>query len=348
MKNKNYFLVILLFFQISLIKTDDEDENPYYFVHFDLSDPDIVLVKDKNNPNPEIKDITEKLASHKIPTVNLDKEGYFFSGWTEDWIYGYEPGDIFHSESKNTTLFPVFGLLSDKTTYRLEYKVEFEGQNVNTKGTSLPKGNHCKNRIVTTSLLSFPQLTATQRGWTDGKNIFAQEAKMVMPDHNVTLYAMYYYYRNLTYTGGDVDGLVGLRYDIQVLRAGGVKDLAEGARINRKGYTNVCWHCENDGIDYPFFYQYIMPDEDVIMTAVWEPITYNVVFSLGISSVQNPKIRGQTDSYIVAPNVDEREGYTFDGWKIYENEVYIPGDEILVKGAMPGVGISAKAIWLPK
>ena len=30
---------------------------------------------------------------------------------------------------------------------------------------------------------------------------------------------------------------------------------------------------------------------------------------------------------------------------MYNSDIYYPGDEILVKGQMPGFGISATAIW---
>ena len=75
---------------------------------------------------PEIKDIISEVASIKLPKVELDKDDYFWSGWTEDWIYGYEPGDVFVCRKKNVTLNPVFGLLADKRTFTLQYIVEFE------------------------------------------------------------------------------------------------------------------------------------------------------------------------------------------------------------------------------
>ena len=346
-KIRKFFLsmiIFALFFELKEIKTEyDPDEDPNYYVHFDMSDPDIVII-DKDNSNPEIKDIITKSTSIKIPNVELDKEGYFFSGWTEDGIYGYEKNDVFNMKSKNTTFKPVFGLLSDKRTFTLEYIVEYEGEIIKT---SLNKGHYSKNRIVATVLNSFPQDKANQRGWTDGKNSFVQGQKLVMPENNVTLYAIFHYYRNLTYVPGDVDGIVGQQYDIQTLHEGGKKDLAESSRLSRMGYTIIAWHCENDGIDYPIFYQYIMPDEDVIMTAVWEPLTYVVVFNTQVNSIPNIKIRGKTKEKLIAPDLEnEREGYTFIGWKLYDTEIYYPGDEIVIKGQMPGFGISGKAIWI--
>jgi hypothetical protein len=340
-----FIVIFSLSFTLNFVNSqEDEEDNSNYFVHFDLSDPDIVIV-DKDNSNPELKDIIANSHSIVLPNVELDKEGYFFSGWTEDWVYGFLPGDVFLCKSKNVTLKPVFGLLSDKRTFRLEYLVEFEGNIVDTSAY-LPKGNYCKNRIVKTSLMSFPQSNAVQRGWTDGENSFYQEQKLVMPEHNVTLKAIFYYYRTLTYDSGNVEGKVGVTQNIQKGFYGAQMDLAESSRLARKGYENVAWHCENDGKDYPFFYAYIMPDEDVVMTAVWKPITYVIVFRTGINSVPDFRIRGETDGIIIAPSLEnEREGYTFNGWKMYGSEIFYPGDEIIVRGQMPGFGISANAIW---
>ena len=103
---------------------------------------------------------------------------------------------------------------------------------------------------------------------------------------------------------------------------------------------------ENDGKDYPFFYSYIMPDEDVIMTAIWEPLNYIIVFNPGVSSIPSIKINGKTGGVIIAPYLEnKREGYTFVGWKLYDKELYYPGDEIIIIGQLPGLGISARGIW---
>ena len=185
-------LEYLFIFFIIEANSQEDIENPIYHYHFNLSDPDIVIIdkEDKDNKNPEIKDIITKDNSIRLPKYELDKEDYFFSGWTIDWVYGYEPGDIVMANSLNVTLEPVFGLLADKRNFTLEYVVEFEGEIF--ENTGLSKGHYCKNRIVKTSLLSIHQKKAVQRGWTDGKNEFAQEQKMVMPEHNVTLRALFF------------------------------------------------------------------------------------------------------------------------------------------------------------
>ena len=68
----SFFLFIYIFlFNLSIIKSqedDEEEEKKDYYVHFDLSDPDIILI-DKNNPNPELKDIISKTHSFLLPKV---------------------------------------------------------------------------------------------------------------------------------------------------------------------------------------------------------------------------------------------------------------------------------------
>ena len=349
-KIKTYYLYIIIFiilFNLNIVKSlqDDDDElNKLYYIHFDLSEPGLVVIE-KNNPNPEIKDIISESTSVILPTAELDKEGYFFSGWTEDGIIGYEPGNVFLCTSKNTTLKPVLGELSDGRFFRLEYVVEFEGKKIDTGGT-LPKGNYVKNRIVKISMMIFPQQTAVHKGWTDGNNIFYQENKIITPEHNVTLRAVFLYYRKLIYDSGNVDGIVGVNQNIQTGYYGAKMDLAENTRLKRSGYRMIAWHCENDGIDYPFYFQYNMPDEDVIMTAVWQPLIYLITFYSGDKSIPNIRIRGETGGIIIAPILEnKREGYTFIGWKMYGEDIYYPGDEIVVRGQMPGGGISGTAIW---
>ena len=89
---KKSSLIISLFFLFNLVKTQEEDEEILeYYIHFDLNETDI--------KSREIKDIISKSNSIKIPDIQLNKEDYFFSGWTADGVYGYEPGDISYRQS---------------------------------------------------------------------------------------------------------------------------------------------------------------------------------------------------------------------------------------------------------
>ena len=104
-------------------------------------------------------------------------------------------------------------------------------------------------------MFSFPQATAAHRGWTDENYIFYQEQKIIMPEHNVTLHAIFLYYHNLIYDSGNVDGIVEVKQNIQSRFCGAKMDLAESTRLARNGYDMIAWHCENDGLNYPIFYQ---------------------------------------------------------------------------------------------
>ena len=170
-KFKYLILFFIILFQITLVNTeeDEDPENIVYYIHFDLSNPDLIFVPNENNET-KINDIISNSNSIRIPDIYLDLEYGFFSGWTEDWVYGYLPNDVFICTHKNTTLYPVIGLLNETTTYTLKYVVEFEGESINPHENL---GHYVKYRIVETSMNSFPNEKASHCGWTDGEHIFA-------------------------------------------------------------------------------------------------------------------------------------------------------------------------------
>ena len=82
------------------------------------------------------------------------------------------------------------------------------------------------------------------------------------------------------------------------------------------------------------------------MTAIFEPIEYMIVFQSGVSSIPNIRVKAKTNDIIIVPNLDvKREGYIFLGWSFFGMQ-YNYGDEMIVKGQMPGLGISVKALWI--
>lgn len=343
MEKKSFiFLFIILSILVNNIHSVEEEDEEFktYYISFDLSDPDIQY---KNN-SEKIENIVSDSVSIKIPNVLLVKEGFYFNGWTEDFIYGYHPGDIFKAEKTNITLYPIFEDKSDRIYYRLEYIVEYNGEITDISKEIRPT-NERPNHLIQISPYSYSNKYATSLGWTDGEHEFFYSTRLIMPRKNVTLYAIFHNYRKLSYSHGDVDGIVGNPDAPLVYREGAKIDLAEPSRLARMGYKIVGWHCEYDGKDYPIFYPYVLPDADVVMTAIWEPIEYTIVFQTLVSGIPNIKIKAKTGEYIFAPNIDDkRDGYIFGGWIVYGNE-YIPGDEIIIEGQMPGLGISGKAIW---
>ena len=345
MSIKSYSIILLIlylsFFNHSFIFGQEEEENTISIIHYDISDPNITVVGSETN---EIEDQVHT-GLFEITKIKLSKEGYSFYGWTIDGIYGYEPGDKCNIGRINATFIPLFSSKNDKITYPVKYQVLFEGEILETK-TSLPSSLYRANSVIKIFSTYFSNDKAIQLGWTDGVNNFVGDVKMVMPRKNVTLIPIYHYYRKIIYSAGDVDGIAGNIQKEFTNREGGIRELSDGNILSRNGYNLVGWHCENDGKDYSFYYSYIMPDEDVVMTAIWEPIIYDVTFTTGVNSFPNIIIKGKTKEVINAPLLlQERQGYLFLGW-LYEGKIYCPGDEIFIEGVLRGKKVSARAIWI--
>ena len=343
--NKKSFILLsfLLFLTINNIYSieEDEEENKIYYINFDLSDPNF---KFEDN-SEKIENIITDSDDIRIPDTRLIKEGFYFNGWTPDFIYGYKPGSYFFMKKKNTTLFPIFEDKNDTTYFRFEYIVENYGEKIDVSKELKPTIERA-NSLISITLYTYKTNNASHRDWTDGTNIFTSADYMVMPRRNVTLYAIFHNMRKLYYSHGDVDGILGTPDDPLVYREGATIDLAESSRLARLGYKIKGWHCEYDGNDYPISYPYILPDADIIMTAIWEPIEYTIVFITGVSTIPNIKIKAKTKDIIIVPNLDEkREGYIFLGWSFFGKK-YIFGDEMIIEGQMPGLGISGNAIWI--
>ena len=205
---KKSFIVLFIILSIlinNILPLEEEDEGfkTYYF-NFDLSDPDIQY---KNN-SEKIENIVSDSVSIKIPNIILVKEGFYFNGWTQDFVYGYEPGNIFKADKTNVTLFPIFEDKSDTTYFRLEYVVEYNGEITDISKDIRPT-NERPNHLIKASSYSYDNEYATSLGWTDGTHEFFYSSKFIMPRNNVTLYAIFHNYRKLYYSYGDVDGIVG-------------------------------------------------------------------------------------------------------------------------------------------
>jgi hypothetical protein len=321
---------------------EDDEETQVFYINFDLSNEEFKY----KNESEKIENIVVKNTNIvALPKILLVKEGFYFNGWTSDFVYGYAPGDNFTPKEKNTTLYPIFEDKNDTTYFRLEYKVEFEGENIDISKKIWPSTERAKS-LKTIRLYTYTNEKGSTQGWTDGTHEFYYYHKLVMPRKNVTLYAIFHNFVYFSYSHGDVDGIIGNPEAPFKYLEGGIVDLAESTRLRRRGYTIVGWHCDYDGKDYPIFYRYVLPDADVVMTAIWEPIEYNILFMTRVREIPNIRIKGKTEEVISVPNIEEkREGFVFNGWN-FEGIQYQPGDEFIIKGQDPGIGISAEALWI--
>ena len=71
------FLSMFLFILINNIYSiEDDEENPIYYVNFDLSDPDFKY----KNSSEKIENIVTNQTSIRIPEFLLVKDGFYFIG----------------------------------------------------------------------------------------------------------------------------------------------------------------------------------------------------------------------------------------------------------------------------
>ena len=314
-------------------------------VTFDLSDPDIFFSEDEDGNIVKPEDITGRPnSSVKIPAGSPEKEGYQFVGWTADDFFGYEPGDIYRVYEEDVVMKPIFREKGSEI-FVLSYEVEMGGEIIDTS-LELPSKKVTANTLLKASFMSYQDSEKKSTGWTDGEHKILQEQKFIMPAHDVVLTPIWHRRLTFTYLAGDYDDIVGAtscEYDVIESQT---KDVNDGTRFARIGYTIDHWHCDYDDQDYAFFSEFTMPDQDVTMTAVWKPVQYVVVFKTKVSGTQNIKVPGATGDTIKVPEMTvENEGYTFGGWT-YDGKTYQPGDDFLIKGALPGVGIGLEPIWI--
>lgn len=325
-----------------------EDSTEKVTIHFEYNDPDISIAEDEDGNVPELKDFTANANdSVKLPDVLLEKDGYVFQGWTSDGVYGHAANSIIRTSDQDIVLEPVFSVYKDKTVYKIHYEVDFgDGNGIVDTSKQLKDVSAHPNEFVKLSFMSYQNEFKKSTGWTDGEHDFLQEQLLIMPSHDLTVTPIWHNRLTLKYYAGDFDDIVGAttaEFDVIESQK---KDIATASRFARIGYKIDHWHCDYDDKDYAFLSSFTMPDVNVTMTAVWVPMDYNVVFVPGVSGAANIKVPGKTGETIKVPEMDaQREGYTFGGWT-YEDVIYQPGDDFLIKGALPGMGIALQAVWL--
>ena len=317
-----------------------------YTVHFDLSEEGVSIAPDKDDNIPEITDITQKgNSSFFIPDAELVREGYKFSGWTEDDIKGYVKGEVCRITDHDVTLHPVWSVEDDKEFHTVTFRVEWDGQIDKEAEALVPPAKRQTGKFVTIPLYTFPRAGYKQRGWTDGTTEFAGEEHLIVHDEDITLVPNLKKIYNLTYSVGDADRINGVTFLQFEIAETTPTNLQNNDRFSRNGFRVSGWHCENDGKDYEPVAQFIMPSEDVLMTPIWEPIKYTINFKPSSNTADYIKVQGYTDTAIVAPECSYvKEGYTFAGWKRDDVVIY-PGEEYIIPGAAPGMGISFTAVW---
>ncbi len=310
-------------------------------VSFDLSEEGIVVEDASVFADSEVPVNQAIFIPEDIP----EKEGFYFTGWTYDDIHGYEAGDVFYPpENESVTLHPVWKTKKASKMLVLSYEVELDGELLDLTEL-LPAKKYQEGAIVKAAYDQFQRDGYAHYGWDFKGFTFRGGEKFIMPGEDTVLKPVWLVRRNLNYTPGDVDRIVGLTGNTVQYAETLQTSLAGSDRFTRTGFNLIGWHCDYDDKVYATLAPFIVPTQDVTLTAVWEPKNYTVVFKQTSKSADNIKIQGKTDTEITTPEATvTQEGKVLTGWK-YNDKFYPVGTPFKIPGALPGMGIMLTAVW---
>ncbi len=290
-----------------------------------------------------------------IPTGIFDSDTHGFSGWTIDGFYGYIGGETYRvpvdfAEDK-IVVKAVWYDYKEPNFTEMTYKLEYNGMEVERpewlKDTKAIPGMIFEPNYTTIKVENFGPNgdNLTSSGLTDGERIYKFGTKIVVGNTPIEFSPIWLREIDVTFCTGDVDRINGnTEVTFQKLE-NGKDELAANDRFSRSGFNLVGWTSSLDGKVYEPGETVTFTSEDVTYTAVWEAKKYTVLFKTG-NGGENKKVAGVTDTTIICPDPEYTvEGKTFAGWKDSEGVIYPVGSEYLIKGAIPGSGISLTGVW---
>lgn len=215
-----------------------------------------------------------------IPRTLPTKDGYTFGGWS-DGTTTYQPGDTFTMPDHDVTLTAVWRAEFD---YSVTYLV-------NGGTGDVPAAGYLAGQTVTITNKAPTKEGYVFDGWSDGSTIYQPGNTFEMPEHDVTLTAVWKEApvlsdHSVTYRlNGGIGNMPAAGYlagqTVTVTTRTPAKD----------GYTFAGW---SDGTTtYQPGDTFTMPDHEVTLTAVWEEIfdRYLPFFEIARDSVTVP-VRG--------------------------------------------------------
>jgi hypothetical protein len=183
-------------------------------------------------------------------------------------------------------------------------------------------------------------------GWMYDGVVYASNSVFIIPESDVVFTPFWYANHTITYNAGNYDDILGVSTATTSGTAGTKTDLAGSSRFSRKGYTLIGWVCSVDGLTYGINDSYLVPDEDVIFTAVWKPATYTVSISAnnGITTDRYTTTATCGDDFVL-PECEFTNGTkTFAGWK-FSGSIYQPGESFVVPALTTGEKVVITATW---
>lgn len=175
------------------------------------------------------------------------------------------------------------------------------------------------------------------QGWSCGEVLYQAGETWTMPNTDVVLEARWAKIHTVTFgrSGGSgtlpesLEGIAGEQITVPE------------SQLRKTGYTFAGW---NDGTaDYQPGESYVIPDRDVVLTAVWKQNpTYTISFQGGGGTGILPAdMINEANEMVIIPECTlVREGYRFTGWSL-EGIIYQPGDFF----RMPNQDMLLTATW---
>lgn len=260
------------------------------------------------------------------------KDGYNFKEWS-DGSRTYQPSETFTMPDHDVTLTAVWEkVTSQPSSYYLTYNLGGIGP--------YPATSHLAGETITIPSNEPVDLTNNGYkfgGWTDGTTTYLPGDTFIMPEHDVTLTAIWVA-PSLTYDLNGGKGTV----------PGGV-NVEPGDTVNviiqkptREGYDFVGW-ADGDTIYQPGD-TFTMPGRDVTLKADWIGHLHTVTYDLNGGTGNIPAKQYRVGEKVVVTSVKpSKNGFTFTNWS--DGTTAYTADQFFI---MPNKNVELVAVWMER
>ncbi len=283
--------------------------------------------------NAPIEDNKQSGDTFVVAQNTFEKTGFEFGGWN-DGERVYQEGAIYIVDDNDVTFVAVWHEIVVPT-----YSITYVGDS-QTTGVVPVENFLCEGDTFEIAQNALVKSGYKFVGWSDGEKIYQEGDIYTVGSKNVMFVACWQeieQYR-IAYVGGV--GTVG-NSPIESDKIEGETFVVAENTYTKYNHNFIGW---SDGENiYQAGDTYTVGTADVILTAVWEEITYTITYiggddTTGIAPTESDKVEGST--FVVAENTFAKDKHYFVGWNDGAN-VYLPGDTYIV-GA---TNITFTAVW---